>query len=405
MTRALLLVLDSVGIGGAPDEAAFGDVGANTVGHIVQACRDGRADRQSLRRGPLQIPNLVDMGLGSALQLACGDAFGLGPCTHGAWGAASELSSGKDTTSGHWELTCAPVTEPWTTFPDEMPTFPDWLTEGLITEGGLSGILANCRASGTEIMERLGAVHLSSGEPIVYTSADSVVQIAAHEQAFGLERLYSICEIARKLVDPINVGRVIARPFEGQPGSFRRTANRKDFSLPPKSETLLDRLEAADRPVMTLGKIGDIFAHRATGYERKAAGNMALFDLMLQSLPDLSENGFLFANFVDFDSEFGHRRNVPGYAAALEAFDVRLPELLDSLAPDDLLIITADHGNDPTWHGTDHTREMVPLLCRMGSQDGVKPLGRRGFSDVGATVGEWLGLEASRVGASFLQSI
>jgi len=405
MTRALLLVLDSVGIGGAPDAEDFGDVGANTVGHIVQACRSGGADRQSLRKGPLQIPNLINMGLGSALELASGDAFGLGPCRNGAWGAAYESSSGKDTTSGHWELTGAPVTEPWTTFPDETPAFPDWLTDWLIAQGGLTGILGNCRASGTEITNDLGEAHLSSGEPIVYTSADSVVQIAAHEEAFGLDRLYALCEIARKLVDPINVGRVIARPFEGEPGDFRRTANRRDFSVPPKSETLLDRLQEAGRPVMTLGKIGDIFAHRATGDERKAAGNMALFDLMLKSLPDLADNGFLFANFVDFDSEFGHRRNVPGYANALEAFDARLPELFDGLMPGDLLIITADHGNDPTWPGTDHTREMVPVLCRMGPQDGVMPLGRLQFSDVGATVAQWLGLEGSGVGTSFLPAM
>ena len=405
MPRALLLVLDSVGIGGAPDAAAFGDEGANTVGHIVRACRDGLADDPSLRRGQLRIPNLVDMGLGSALKLASGDSFGLGPCRNGAWGAAAESSSGKDTTSGHWELAGALVTEPWTTFPNETPVFPDWLLQGLINEAGLTGTLGNCHASGTEIIKWLGEEHLSSGEPIVYTSADSVVQIAAHEQAFGLDRLYAICKITRKLVDPINVGRVIARPFEGQPGSFRRTANRKDFSVPPKSETLLDRLEAAGRPVMTLGKIGDIFAHRATGDERKAAGNIALVDLMLQSVPDLPEDGFMFVNFVDFDSEFGHRRNVAGYADALEAFDVRIPELFDILAPDDLLVITADHGNDPTWKGTDHTREMVPVLCRTVPHTGVTPLGSRKFADVGATLAEWLGLAGNGVGTSFLKNM
>lgn len=405
MTRALLLVLDSVGIGGAPDAAAFGDEGANTLGHIVEACESGLADRPSLRHGPLQIPNLVDMGIGSALQLVCGESFGLGPCRNGAWGAATESSSGKDTTSGHWELTGAPVMEPWTTFPDETPAFPDWLLEGLVAEAGLTGTLGNCRASGTEIIEWLGEKHLSCGQPIVYTSADSVVQIAAHEDTYGLDRLYSDCEIVRKLVDPINVGRVIARPFVGQPGRFRRTANRRDYSVPPKSETLLDRLEAAGHPIMTLGKIGDIFAHRATGDERKAAGNMALFDLMLDSLPDLPGNGFLFANFVDFDSEFGHRRNVAGYADALEAFDARLPELLERLAPDDLLIITADHGNDPTWAGTDHTREMVPVLCRTGRQTGVSLLGRRKFVDVGATLAQWLGLAGNGPGTSFLNRV
>lgn len=402
MKRAFLIVLDSVGIGGAPDAASFGDLGANTVGHVAQACRDGHANEASVQRGPLSVPNLVEMGLGSALELACGDTFGLGPNRHGIWGAAVETSLGKDTTSGHWEMTGATVTEPWTTFPDTVPAFPDWLTCGLIKNGGLTGILGDCRASGTEIIKDLGEEHLRSGKPIVYTSADSVVQIAAHEEVFGLDQLYSLCEIARKLVDPINVGRVIARPFIGQPGSFRRTANRKDYSVPPKSETLLDRLEAAHRPVMTLGKIGDIFAHRATGDERKAGGNMALFDLMIKSLPDLPDNGFMFVNFVDFDSEFGHRRNVPGYAKALETFDARLPELTDNLSADDLLIITADHGNDPTWDGTDHTREMVPVLCRLGPGKAEIQLGRLNFVDVGATVADWLGLPANGAGNSFL---
>jgi phosphopentomutase len=256
----------------------------------------------------------------------------------------------------------------------------------------LPGILGNCHASGTEIIERLAPAHMSTGQPICYTSADSVFQIAAHEETFGLDRLYDVCAVARGLVDPFNIGRVIARPFVGTPqGGFRRTANRRDYAVPPPEDTILDVAEKAGRDIVSIGKIADIFAHRATGLNKKGDGNDALFERTLDGWDQLHEGGLLFANFVDFDSTYGHRRDVAGYAAALEAFDRRLPELLGRLKSTDLLVITADHGCDPTWPGTDHTREQVPIL--LASESELPAIGRRsGFADIGATVARHLQL-------------
>ncbi len=401
--RAMILVMDSVGIGAAPDAARYGDDGADTIGHIAEACALGEAD-SSTRKGPLRLPHLVALGLGEASRLATGRCppgleYRGSSIVH--FGCASELSRGKDTPSGHWEIAGVPVQFDWGYFPRAVPCFPPALIDALCAEGDLSGILGNCHASGTEIIARLGVTHMQTGQPICYTSADSVFQIATHEETFGLERLYALCAIARRLVDPLNIGRVIARPFIGtSPESFGRTSNRRDFSVPPPENTILDLAASDGRDVISVGKINDIFAHRGTGRNKKGGGNDALFDCTVEGFEQLRQGGLLFANFVDFDSVYGHRRDVAGYAAALEAFDRRLPELLERLNSDDLLVITADHGCDPTWSGTDHTREQVPILLS-GAQPRT-PIGRRaGFADIGATVARHLGLPPLRHGTPF----
>jgi phosphopentomutase len=296
----------------------------------------------------------------------------------------------------------SPVAFAWGYFPDTQPCVPPDLVAELIREAALPGILGDCHASGTAIIAELGEESVRTGKPICYTSVDSVFQIAAHEEAFGLERLYETCRIARRLVDPLRVGRVIARPFVGKASAdFTRTSNRKDFAIPPPEGSILDRATQAGRSVVTLGKIGDIFAHRATGREVKAAGNMALFDRLVEEANSLRDGGFLFANFVDFDTEFGHRRDVAGYAAALEAFDARLPELVARLKPGDLVILTADHGNDPTFRGTDHTRERVPVLA-FGPGVTPGPIGVRDtYADLGETIAGHLRLLAGRHGRAW----
>jgi phosphopentomutase len=401
--RALILVLDSVGIGGAPDAALYGDDGADTLGHIAQACALGDADNTE-RQGPLQIPHLVELGMAEACELATGRRPP-GLCYRGLvpahFGCASEISKGKDTPSGHWEIAGFPVPFAWGYFPKRTPCFPPELVERLCEQAELPGILGDCHASGTEIIDRLGPAHIASGKPICYTSADSVFQIAAHEEAFGLRRLYEVCRIARRLIDSLNIGRVIARPFEGSTAAgFKRTARRRDFSVPPPGITILDLAEADGRDIVTIGKIGDIFAQRAVGRNLKGDGNDALFGRTLEGFGELGDGGLLFANFIDFDQVYGHRRDVVGYAAALEAFDRRLPELLDRFKPGDLLVITADHGCDPTWHGTDHTREQVPILVY--GDIARHPIGRRlGFADIGASVARHLRLPERLHGIPF----
>jgi phosphopentomutase len=287
-------------------------------------------------------------------------------------------------------------------FPALENSFPPDLVARICAEGGVGGILGNCHASGTAIIDALGAEHLRTGFPICYTSVDSVFQIAAHEEKFGLERLYALCRVVRRLLDPLNVGRVIARPFIGAPDQgFTRTPNRKDYAIPPPGETLLDRAAAKGRAIASIGKLGDIFAHRATGREVKASGNHAMLNAALDTFRDLPAGGLCFANLVDFDTEFGHRRDVAGYAAALEAFDARLPEIHAALTPRDLCVITADHGNDPTWAGTDHTREHVPILA-FGPGNAGGPLGQReSFADIGASIAAHLGLGAMKAGKSW----
>ena len=402
--RAIIGVLDSFGVGAAPDAAHFGEEKADTFGAIARACAEGRADKAGLRAGPLRIPNLVGLGLGEIGAAAGGGAQFARPAQITArYGRAAERSFGKDTPSGHWEMMGAPVEFDWGYFPREHPSFPKTLTDALIARASLTGVLGNKHASGTIIIEELGEEHIRTLMPIVYTSADSVFQIAAHEIHFGLERLYRVCEIARELVDAYNIGRVIARPFVGErAGAFKRTGNRHDYATPPHLPTLLDRACAEGRQVIGIGKISDIFAARGISQNIKADGNDALFDATLHQLDEAPEGAIVFTNFVDFDTLYGHRRDVVGYAAALEAFDRRLPELTAKLRPDDLVIFTADHGCDPTWPGSDHTREHVPIIA-FGPRIAPGPIGTRdSFADIAQSIAAHLGMKSMPVGVSFL---
>ncbi|SEM04091.1 phosphopentomutase [Halomonas daqiaonensis] len=407
MTRAIVLVLDSFGIGATPDAERFGDAGADTLGHIATACARGECDA-GIRKGPLQLPNLSRLGLFHAHHASTGNgAQGVAMPDEviGAWGHARELSSGKDTPSGHWEIAGVPVRFDWGYFADKQHSFPPELLEALVREAGLAGVLGNCHASGTEIITRLGEAHVESGKPIVYTSADSVFQIAAHEETFGLERLYAVCEVARDLLEPYNIGRVIARPFNGADATnFARTANRSDFSVEPPAPTVLQKLHEDGGTVVAIGKIADIYAHCGITRTIKASGHDALMDATLEALTDAGERQLIMTNFVDFDMVHGHRRDVAGYAAALEHFDARLPELLARLRDDDLLILTADHGCDPTWTGTDHTREHIPVLA-LGAGLAPGSLGaRETFADIGQSLADHLGLTPMDDGSSFLSS-
>jgi phosphopentomutase len=405
MGRAIIIVLDSVGCGSAADAAAYGDEGADTLGHIAEGCAQGRGDRAGLRAGPLHLPHLNRLGLGRAMQASSG-LVGLAEIGEpsGQWGFGIETSQGKDTPSGHWEIAGTPVDFAWGYFPRTIPAFSEELTRALIAQAGLPGILGDKHGSGTAIIEEFGEEHLRSLKPICYTSADSVLQIAAHEQAFGLERLYDLCRIARKLCDPLRIGRVIARPFVGANASdFTRTAHRKDFAMPAPAGNLLEQAELAQREIVSIGKIGDIFAHRHTGRELKGASNAEHVDLLLGALRDSGDNGLIFVNLVDFDTEYGHRRDVAGYAACLEAFDARLPEIMEAMRADDFCVITADHGNDPTWRGFDHTREHTPILAFGGSAP-AGPIGARAtFADIGQTIACKLGIGAVPNGVSWLK--
>ena len=401
--RAHLFILDSHGIGGAPDAARYGDEGADTFGHVAEAAARGDADGAG-RSGPLVVPHLARLGLIDAHRAATGRALpGLDPAGRdGAWTHASEVSAGKDTPSGHWEIAGVPVPFDWHTFPP-ADSFPPAMIEALVAAHDLPGTLGNEAASGTEIIERLGAEHERTGAPILYTSADSVVQIAAHEGS-GLDRLMAVCRTAREWLDAsgLKVGRVIARPFEGTPGSYARTGNRRDLAVPPPEPTLLDRAAAAGRGVIGVGKIADIFAHRGVTDERKASGNQALTDATLRAMEDARDGDLVVTNFVDFDMLYGHRRDVPGYAAAVEAFDRRLPELEAKLRPSDLMVLTADHGCDPTWKGTDHTRERVPVLLSGPHIGGGMLRPAETFADIGETIAAHLGLAPGAHGRSLL---
>jgi phosphopentomutase len=404
MARAILIVLDSVGCGGAEDAKAYGDEGADTLGHIAEACALGRGNRESLRRGPLNLPRLDVLGLGHAIQASTGRApqgFAMAE-PRGQWGYGVETSRGKDTPSGHWEIAGTPVDFDWGYFPETIPAFPETLTAALIKEGKLPGILANRHASGTTIIEEFGEEHVRSGKPICYTSADSVLQIAAHEEAFGLERLYELCRIARRLCDPLKIGRVIARPFVGRTAKdFARTPNRKDFAVPPPHGNLLQRAAQAGRAIVSIGKIGDIFAHRDTGKEAKGKSNDGNVDLLIEALKDTPDGGLIFVNLVDFDTEWGHRRDVPGYAACLEAFDRRLAEIEAAMRPQDFCLITADHGNDPTFKGFDHTREHVPILA-FGAGARAGPIGARAsLADIAETIAAKLDLPRGSHGTAW----
>lgn len=400
--RAFIFVMDSFGVGAAPDADKFGDVGADTFGHIAAECAAGRADREGVRQGPLKLPNLLALGLGELHKAATGSyAAGMEAVElkGGFYGAAAEKSYGKDTPSGHWEMAGVPATWDWGFFPAEEPSFPKALTDALIQQANLPGILGNKHSSGTVVLDELGEEHIRSGKPIVYTSADSVFQIAAHEEHFGLERLYEVCKIARKLVDEYNVGRVIARPFLGEkPGEFKRTGNRKDLAVPPPEPTLLQRVDEAGGNVISIGKIGDIFAHIGTGKIVKATGNPDIMEKTLDAMRSAPGGSLVLSNFVDFDMEYGHRRDVVGYAAALEYFDRRLPELMAEMEPGDIVFLTADHGCDPTWQGSDHTREYVPVI---GFGPSLPPTDiglRETFADIGQTIASHLGIDPLNAG-------
>ena len=389
MSRAFLVIMDSFGIGGAPDAASYGDEGSNTLLHIAE-------------RMDLQLPNLASLGLGKAAELASGTNPWPGVAPVSSYAVGHEVSHGKDTVSGHWEIAGVPVLFDWGYFPNTIPTFPQELTDALVAQAKLPGILGNKHASGTEVISELGEEHMRSGRPIVYTSADSVIQIAAHEGSFGLDRLYEVCKIARELSYPLNIGRVIARPFTGTKATdFTRTGNRKDYTVLPPSPTLFNVASEARRDVVSLGKIGDIYAHSGTGREVKASGHPALWEVTLSEVPKLKQGGFLMVNFVDFDMLYGHRRDPLGYGSALQDFDARLPEVLALMGEGDLLIITADHGNDPTWKGTDHTRERIPVLIHEKGAP-AQSLGlRQTFADIGQSIAKHLALPALATGTAW----
>ena len=392
MPRTILCILDSFGIGAAPDAADYGDAGSDTLGHIAA-------------NYPISLPNLDGLGLGAAAKLATGSVpRGLtAEPKGGRYGVGREVSKGKDTPSGHWEIAGVPVPFEWGYFPLTEPTFPPELIAQLIERSGIPGILGDKHASGTTIIAELGEESIRTGKPICYTSADSVFQIAAHETHFGLERLYKLCETAFELTAPLKIGRVIARPFVGENANdFKRTGNRRDFAIAPPEPTLLDRAKAAGRQVYAIGKISDIYAGHGVTHKIKATGNMALFDRTLEAMQMAADGAFIMVNFVDFDQEYGHRRDVPGYAKALEAFDNRVPEMIAAMRPDDLIVFTSDHGNDPTWRGTDHTREQIPILAFSPALSpgsiGIRPT----FADIGESIAHWLGLPPGPHGKSFL---
>lgn len=382
--RVVLLVLDSVGIGEAPDAAEFGDAGSNTLANTAAAV------------GGLRLPNLGSLGLGNLAEI---EGVPPEPAPKGSFGRMQELSRGKDTTTGHWEIAGVVLDRPFPVYPDGFPAEVVQAVE----EAWGRGILGNKPASGTAILEELGEEHLKTGKPIVYTSADSVFQVACHEEVANIEELYEMCRKARRILrGEHGVGRVIARPFTGRPGAFRRTAGRKDFSLEPPRPTLLDHLTGAGIPVFAVGKVGDIFAGRGISEARPTRDNMETVDATLAYLRAAPAPSLIFANCVDFDTVWGHRNDPRGYAKALEAFDRRLPELLQALGPQDALFLVADHGCDPTTPSTDHSRELVPLLVAGPAVRAGVDLGtRRTFADVAATLAEAFGVENPGPGESF----
>ncbi len=381
MTRAFLIVLDSVGCGGAPDAADFGDAGADTLGHIWQA------------RGQLKVPTLASLGLGEVMRQSTGVDV---PWTasQGGWAVATEVSQGKDTPSGHWELAGVPVPWDWHIFPNTTPAFPPEVMAAVHDFAG--GSLANCHASGTQVIDDFADQHLQTGWPICYTSVDSVFQIAAHQDAFGLDRLYDLCRVLAPMLHAMKVGRVIARPFlAADGGGWQRTAHRKDFAIPPPGQTICDIAQGAGRAVHGIGKIGDIFSMRGIDRCRKGP-DATLMDHLQDEFATAPDGALVFANFVEFDTHYGHRRDVEGYARHLEWFDAAVARVLAARRDGDLVIFTADHGNDPTWRGTDHTRERVPVLVLGGPRGRI---GDIGFQDVGAMVLKHLNIDAAQGGS------
>ena len=385
MPRAILIVLDSVGIGHAHDAAAFGDEGSNTIGHIAEAFPDWR------------LSFLEKCGLNEARAIASGTKHDKNAPREMAYGCLNEVSSGKDTTTGHWEIAGAPMDEPFATF----ESFPPELVVEMEVASGVT-FIGNVAESGTVILEKLGEEHVRTGNPILYTSADSVIQIAAHESLIPLERLYEICIACRKIADRERIGRVIARPFLGESAaSFQRTTNRKDFSMiPPRM--ILDALNDTGIPVIGIGKISDIFAGKGISISHSTKSNAAGMAAIEATYADAAHEALIFANLVDFDSLYGHRRDPEGYANCLSEFDSWFADFLPKLAPEDLLMITADHGNDPTWRGTDHTREKVPLLVKGGETNGDSVGERETFADIAASLADFFEMEDWTTGQSFL---
>ena len=407
MKRTIILMLDSLGIGASADADKFGDVGSNTFGHIAQWCADGKANEG--REGPLHIPNLTKLGLAHA----CADSVGSFPAgldesaeVIGAYGYAQEISSGKDTPSGHWEIAGVPVLFDWGYFSDKENSFPQELLDQLVEQADLPGYLGNCHSSGTEILDLLGAEHMASGKPIFYTSADSVFQIACHEETFGLERLLKLCELARELLEPYNIGRVIARPFIGSDKeNFQRTGNRRDYSVLPPAPTVLDKLTENGGHVISVGKIADIFAHQGISEKTKATGIDALVDATIVHINSAPDKSLIFTNLVNFDQDYGHRRDPIGFAKALQGFDKRLSEIMAAMNNDDVLFLTSDHGCDPTWPGNDHTREYLPVIAYHHLVRSVNLGERKTFADLGQTIADIFGLEKMNYGTSFLKQL
>ncbi len=387
INRVILIVLDSVGVGELPDASEYGDKGSNTLGNIVKAC------------GGIKLPNMTQMGLGKIDGI---DYLPVPEDVTGSYGRMAEVSKGKDTITGHWEIAGLQLEYPF-------PTYPDGFSKEIVEEfKQLSGrgVLGNCVASGTDIIKALGEEHMKTGSLIVYTSADSVFQIAAHEEIVPIEELYRICQGARDMLQGVNmVGRVIARPFLGQPGSFTRTANRRDFAAEPTSHTILDKLQNNGLDVIAVGKIEDIFSGRGVTIAEHTKTNMNGVDVTLEYM-EQNNKGLIFTNLVDFDMVFGHRNNATGYKEALEEFDARLPEIVSAMREEDLLILTADHGCDPTTPSTDHSREYVPLVLYGKNIKRDVNLGTRAtFADIAATISEIFGIPNTFPGTSFYESI
>ena len=408
MKRAFIMVLDSFGIGATEDADRFGDVGADTLGHIAEACAKGEADHG--RKGPLNLPNLTRLGLVKAHEGSTGKiAAGMDGNAEviGAYAWAHELSSGKDTPSGHWEIAGVPVLFDWGYFSDHENSFPQELLDKLVKRANLPGYLGNCHSSGTVILDQLGEEHMKTGALIVYTSADSVFQVAANEAVVPVPELYRYCEIAREmLTGDHNVGRVIARPFVGTNAKdFKRTTNRHDLSLKPPRKTMLDYIRAAGLDTIGVGKIYDIFDGEGVSEKLKTTGNANGMEVTLE-LAQRGFSGLAFVNLVDFDMVYGHRNDVDGYANAATEFDGQLAKLLPLLRAEDLLIITADHGCDPATPSTDHSREYVPMLAYgKGVRAGADLGTRRSFACIAQTVCEYLGVPVQLDGKSFLKEI
>jgi len=417
MAKAIILVLDSFGVGYADDASSFGDIGANTFINIAKVYFKEK-------KKVIHLPNMGALGLHELSKQASNievwqeykqdlinssinfDQFYITP-TQGAYGYMAELSTGKDTPSGHWEMAGVPVLFDWTYFSDYDASFSTDLIAEINKKTGCSGILGNCHASGTDIINKLGEMHIKTGLPICYTSADSVFQVAAHEEHFGLDNLYHYCEQVRTILSnsDLNIGRVIARPFEGDNSHFTRTGNRRDYSVLPPSTTVLEKIAQTGGEVVSVGKIADIFAHQGITQKTKANGIDALVDATIEHIKSSKDNSLIFTNLVNFDQDFGHRRDPVGYAQALENFDKRLPEIYKHMGKDDILFLTADHGCDPTWPGNDHTREFVPLLSYQQSMKSIDLGKRTSFADLGQTLAELFDVEAMDYGTSFLPEL